>query len=98
MVAQILFLGLMESRFSHLPRRGRLGVEAASWLGPEKGGRIAHLLENREDVSVFNYASLSAFELRRMVSLIFGGTALATGPDAERRGRNGGREGAKGGM
>lgn len=41
---------------------------------------------------------LSAFELQRMVSLIFGGTALAAGPDAEGRGRNGGREGAKGGM
>lgn len=41
---------------------------------------------------------LSAFELQRMASLIFGGTALAAGPDAEGRGRSGGREGAKGGM
>lgn len=32
-------------------------------------------------------------ELQRMVSLIFGGTALAAGPDAEGRGRKGGSKG-----
>lgn len=37
---------------------------------------------------------LSASHPQRMVSLLFGGTALAAGPDVKGRGRNGGREGA----
>lgn len=99
MVAQVLFLALMESRFSHLPQLGRLWVAAASWLSPEKRGSDRPFARiEKMCLFLILLEGLSAFELRRMVSLIFGGTALATGPDAEGRGRNGGREGAKGGM
>lgn len=98
MVAQVLFFGLMESRFSHLRQQGRLWIAAASWPSPEKevGSRFVRIV--KMCLVLIMQEGLSAFELQRTVSLIFGGTALAAGPDAEGRGRKGGREGAKGGM
>lgn len=88
----------MESRFSHPPQQGWLWIAVAVGSVQKKGsdhpfGRIVKMC-----LFLIMREGLSAFELQRMVSLIFGGTALAAGPDAERRGRNGGREGAKGGM
>ena len=93
MVAQVFFSGLMESRF----KKGRIWLAAVSWLRPEKNGRITHLLESWRCVC-FKLCEKVSQPLSYTVSLIFGGTALAAGPDAEGRGRNGGREGAKGRM
>lgn len=59
MVAQVLFFGLMESRFSHPPQQGRLWIAIAVGSVQKKGsdhpfGRIVKILPN-----VFNYARKS---------------------------------------
>lgn len=94
MSAQVLYFALMESRFSHLPQ------DSACQLAQSREKVSDHPFAKIMNMCLFliKREGLSAFELERMVSLIFSGTALAAEPDAEGRGRNGGREGAKGRM